>query len=185
MNEPAISKTAPPLPLELQADDAYEVTVILPCLDEALTVGPCVTKAMETFRRLGLRGEVVVVDNGSSDDSCVIAARCGARVVREARRGYGSALMRGAEEARAPFIIMADADNSYDLTDLERFIAGLRAGNDLVMGTLVQQYRTIHRQLQGKSLVMGTLAQQNRMIHHQLQGNGLAMGTKVQQNQRG
>ena len=88
--------------------------------------------------RLGLRGEVVVIDNGSTDGSPEIAARCGARVVHETRRGYGSALMRGAEEARAPFIIMADADDSYDLTDLERFVAGLAAGNDLVMGTRIR-----------------------------------------------
>jgi len=112
-----------------------EVSVILPCLNEAETVGTCVTKATETLRRLGVRGEVVVVDNGSTDGSPEIAARCGARVVREVRRGYGSALMRGAEEARAPFIIMADADDSYDLTDLSRFIDGLRAGHDLVMGS--------------------------------------------------
>jgi glycosyltransferase involved in cell wall biosynthesis len=115
--------------------ETCEVSVILPCLNEAETVGTCVKKAVETLQRLGVRGEVVVVDNGSTDGSPEIAARCGARVVHESRRGYGSALMRGAEEARAPFIIMADADDSYDLTDLERFIDGLREGNDLVMGT--------------------------------------------------
>jgi glycosyltransferase involved in cell wall biosynthesis len=114
---------------------ACEVSVILPCLNEAETVGTCVTKAVDTLRRLGVRGEVVVVDNGSTDGSQAMAERCGARVVHEDRRGYGSALMRGADEARAQFIIMADADDSYDLTDLERFISGLRAGNDLVMGT--------------------------------------------------
>jgi glycosyltransferase involved in cell wall biosynthesis len=115
--------------------DQNEVSVILPCLNEAETVGTCVTKAAETLQRLGVRGEVVVIDNGSTDGSQAIAERCGARVVYEPRRGYGSALMRGAEEARAPFIIMADADDSYDLTDLERFIDGLRAGADLVMGS--------------------------------------------------
>ena len=113
----------------------YDVSVILPCLNEAETVGTCVTKAVETLRRLGIPGEVVVVDNGSTDDSPEIAERCGARVVHEARRGYGSALMRGAEEAQAPFIIMADADDSYDLTDLKRFIDALHAGADVVMGS--------------------------------------------------
>jgi glycosyltransferase involved in cell wall biosynthesis len=111
------------------------VAVVLPCLNEAATVGSCVTQAVTTLRRLGIRGEVVVADNGSSDDSVEIALRCGARVVYEPRPGYGSALMRGIEESRAPFIIMADADESYDLTDLERFIEGLRGGADLVMGS--------------------------------------------------
>ena len=115
--------------------EEHEVSVILPCLNEAETVGRCVTKAMTTLRRLGVHGEVIVIDNGSTDGSPEIAERCGARVVHEARRGYGSALMRGAEEARAPFIIMADADDSYDLTDLERFIERLRAGADVVMGS--------------------------------------------------
>jgi glycosyltransferase involved in cell wall biosynthesis len=113
----------------------YDVSVIMPCLNEALTVGICVGKAIETFRRLGLHGEVVVVDNGSADASREVAAAAGARVVLEERRGYGSALMRGAEEARSPFIIMADADDSYDLTDIDRFITGLQAGNDMVMGS--------------------------------------------------
>lgn len=119
------------------ADD-LQVSVILPCLNEAETMETCVTKALATLRALGLRGEVVVIDNGSSDGSPEIAARCGARVVHESRRGYGSALMRGAEEARAPFIIMADADDSYDLTDLRRYVEGLEAGNDLVMGSRIR-----------------------------------------------
>jgi glycosyltransferase involved in cell wall biosynthesis len=115
-----------------------QVSIILPCLNEAETMAACVGKALATLRRLGIRGEVVVIDNGSTDGSAEIATRCGARVVHEPRRGYGSALMRGAEEARAPFVIMADADDSYDLTDLERFIDGLAAGNDLVMGTRIR-----------------------------------------------
>ena len=114
--------------------EALDVSVVLPCLNEAETVERCVSKALAAFSRLGVHGEVVVVDNGSTDGSVEIARRCGARVVHEPRRGYGSALARGADEARAPFIIMADADDSYDLTDLGRFIDGLRAGNDLVMG---------------------------------------------------
>jgi glycosyltransferase involved in cell wall biosynthesis len=82
-----------------------------------------------------LRGEVIVVDNGCSDRSADLAARGGARVVHEDNPGYGSALMAGIEAARAPFVIMADADDSYDLTDLEPFVRGLREGADLVMGT--------------------------------------------------
>lgn len=131
----AISRERGAAPPAMEAAGPYEVSVILPCLNEAETVGACVSKAVTTLGRLGLRGEVVVVDNGSTDGSPEIAERCGARVVHEARRGYGSALMRGADEARAPFIIMADADESYDLTDLERFIERLRAGADVVMGS--------------------------------------------------
>ncbi len=122
-------------PLAGPAGEGPQVSVILPCLNEAETMATCVGKARATLQRLGLRGEVVVIDNGSTDGSPEIATGCGARVVHEPRRGYGSALMRGAEEARGPFIIMADADDSYDLTDLERFVDGLNAGNDLVMGT--------------------------------------------------
>ncbi len=112
-----------------------EVSVVLPCLNEAETLEVCVHKALSTLERLGVAGEVVVVDNGSTDGSQEIARRCGARVVAESRPGYGSALMRGAEEARGNFIIMADADDSYDLTDLERYIQALREGNELVMGS--------------------------------------------------
>ncbi len=113
----------------------FEVSVVLPCLNEAETVGTCVTTAIGTLRRLGLRGEVVVVDNGSEDGSAEIARAAGARVVVEPRRGYGNALRRGAEEARAELIVMADADDSYDLSELGRFVDELRAGADLVMGS--------------------------------------------------
>lgn len=112
-----------------------DVSVILPCLDEAETIAICVEKAMSTLASLGIAGEVIVVDNGSSDGSPVIAAKLGARVLHETCRGYGSALMCGAEHARGDVIIMADADDSYDLTDLERFILAVREGNDLVMGS--------------------------------------------------
>ncbi len=117
------------------ADGALEVSVVLPCLNEAETVGTCVTTALDTLARLGIPGEVVVVDNGSEDGSPEIARQAGARVVSEPRRGYGNALRRGAEEARAPFIVMADADDSYDLSELGRFVDGLRSGADLVMGS--------------------------------------------------
>ncbi len=118
-----------------EAKSPLEVSIVLPCLDEAATVGTCVAKARQTLERMGVSGEVVVVDNGSTDDSAAIATAAGARVVSEPRAGYGSALMAGIKAARAPLVIMADADDSYDLTDLDGFVGALRDGADLVMGT--------------------------------------------------
>ena len=112
-----------------------EVSVVLPCRNEAETVGRCVRAASDALRALGVSGEVLVVDNGSTDASAVHAAEAGARVVAEPRVGYGNALLRGIDEARAPYVIMADADDSYDLSDLGPFVAALREGADLVMGS--------------------------------------------------
>ncbi len=111
-----------------------ELSVVMPCLDEEQTVAVCVEKAHKTMVELGIDGEVVVVDNGSTDRSVEVARECGARVVEEPLRGYGNALRRGFSEARGRYIIMADCDDSYDLTDLGRFLERLRAGADLVMG---------------------------------------------------
>jgi glycosyltransferase involved in cell wall biosynthesis len=116
-------------------EDKIEVSVVLPCLNEAETVATCVRTALDTLRRLRIRGEVVVVDNGSEDGSPEIARAAGARVILEPKRGYGNALRRGAEEARGKLIVMADADDSYDLSELGRFVDQLRAGADLVMGS--------------------------------------------------
>ncbi|NOT31631.1 MAG: glycosyltransferase family 2 protein [Planctomycetes bacterium] len=113
---------------------ACELSVVIPCLNEADTIGICVAKAVRTLRAHGIYGEVLVSDNGSSDGSIEIAQRAGARVVRTAERGYGHALMNGFDAARGRFVIMADADDSYDLEDLPKFVAGLRAGHELVQG---------------------------------------------------
>ncbi|HYV34646.1 MAG TPA: glycosyltransferase family 2 protein [Gemmataceae bacterium] len=111
-----------------------EVTVVMPCLNEARTVGTCVAKAVTALRCLGVDGEVIVADNGSTDGSQDIARSHGARVVHADRRGYGAALQAGIAAAKGKFIIMGDADDSYDFTALEPFIENLRAGDDLVMG---------------------------------------------------
>jgi hypothetical protein len=114
--------------------DELEVSVVMPCLNEALTVGKCVSKAVATLKKLGVAGEVIVADNGSTDGSQALATASGARVVHAERRGYGAALQAGIAGSKGQFIIMGDADDSYDFTQLEPFIQQLRAGDDLVMG---------------------------------------------------
>jgi len=115
-------------------DEAVEVTVLLPCLNEAETLAICVQKAVKCLAELGVRGEVLVSDNGSTDGSQQIAIENGARVITAPIRGYGGALMAGIEGARGQYVIMADSDDSYDLSNLGPFIDKLREGNDVVMG---------------------------------------------------
>ncbi|MGO9639771.1 MAG: glycosyltransferase family 2 protein [Candidatus Acidiferrales bacterium] len=114
--------------------EVIEVSVVMPCLNEEKTIGPCVTQALDTFQRAGLRGEVVVADNGSTDRSAEIACRLGARVIPVERKGYGSALMGGILAARGEYVVMGDADQSYDFAQVPQFVATLREGFDLVMG---------------------------------------------------
>jgi glycosyltransferase involved in cell wall biosynthesis len=111
-----------------------ELSVVMPCLNEAQTIGICVRKAQESFARIGIAGEVVVADNGSTDGSQQIAEELGARVVPVERRGYGAALTGGIAAARGRWVIMGDADDSYDFSKLEPFVDGLRQGYDLVAG---------------------------------------------------
>lgn len=106
----------------------------MPCLNEADTIEVCVRKASETLSGLGLRGEVLVADNGSTDGSQRLATAAGGRVVPVAAKGYGSALMGGLEAARGRWVIMGDADDSYDFRELGKFVAKLREGHDLVQG---------------------------------------------------
>ncbi len=117
-----------------EAQDSVDVSVVIPCLNEANSIGICVSKAMGAFGAAGLRGEVVVADNGSTDGSIEIAEKLGARVVRVEARGYGSALRAGIAAARGAFIVMGDADDSYDFSDVPRFVEKWRQGNDVVMG---------------------------------------------------
>ena len=127
-----------PEPEEWPAQDttaAPEVSFILPCLNEAETLERCVQAAQSCSTRHGVRAEVVVADNGSTDGSQEIARRCGARVVSVAARGYGSALMAGFSAARGKYLIMGDADLSYDFSAVLPFVEKLREGYDVVMGS--------------------------------------------------
>jgi len=111
-----------------------ELTILMPCLNEVATVGRCVEKARGFLRRAGIEGEVVVADNGSHDGSRGLALQAGARVIEVAERGYGAALAAGIRAARGRFVIMGDADDSYDFSALEGFVEKLREGYPLVMG---------------------------------------------------
>lgn len=114
--------------------ESPEVSIVMPCLNEAETLEVCIAKARRAINELGIAGEIIVADNGSTDGSQAIAERLGARVVSVKSKGYGNALMGGISAARGQLIIMGDADDSYDFTNLGPFIEKLRAGYDLVMG---------------------------------------------------
>lgn len=120
---PPISSTPPP-----------EVSVVMPCLNEADTLAACVKKAQRALLEAGIDGEIIVADNGSSDGSQEIGLRLGARIVDVAARGYGHALMHGIDAARGRFVVMGDADDSYDFLEIPRFVDKLREGFDLVQG---------------------------------------------------
>lgn len=113
---------------------ALELTILMPCLNEARTVVACARKAQAFLLRHEVRGEVLIADNGSTDGSQDLARACGARVVQVAERGYGSALRAGIEAAQGQFVIMGDADDSYDFSALAPFVAELRGGAQLVVG---------------------------------------------------
>ena len=111
-----------------------ELTVVIPCLNEADTVATCVAKAVRAMREHGIAGEVILADNGSTDGSRELAEAAGARIVPVPERGYGAALMGGIAAARGRYILMGDADDSYDFLELPRFVERLREGYDLVQG---------------------------------------------------
>ena len=115
-------------------NDAIELTILMPCLNEAETLAVCIRKAFDYLARSGISGEVVIADNGSDDGSQEIARSLGARVVDISVRGYGAALQGGIQSARGRYIIMGDSDDSYDFSSLEFFVEKLRDGYDLVMG---------------------------------------------------
>jgi len=111
-----------------------ELTILMPCLDEAATVATCIAKARAFLARERIEGEVLVADNGSRDGSQALAQAAGGRVIEVAQRGYGAALLAGIKVARGKYVIMGDADDSYDFSQLDAFVAKLRQGYPLVMG---------------------------------------------------
>src|SRR5262245_36521206 len=111
-----------------------EFSIVMPCLNEAETIGTCIQKAQAFLNQCQVLGEIMVADNGSTDGSQEIAMLMGARVVHVKDKGYGNALMGGIAAAKGCYIIIGDADNSYDFLDLSRFVDKLREGHDLVMG---------------------------------------------------
>lgn len=111
------------------------LSIVMPCLNEEKTIGICVDKALDSIKRMGIKGEVVVSDNGSTDNSVHIAQSHGARVVHQPLKGYGYSLMKGITEAAGKYVIMGDADDSYDFSDIEGFVRKLNEGYDLVMGS--------------------------------------------------
>lgn len=116
------------------SDAPLELSILMPCLNEALTVATCVAKARAFLERESIRGEVLVADNGSTDGSQALAEAAGARVVAIRQKGYGAALIGGIEAARGRFVIMGDSDDSYDFTRLGDFVVALRSGVALVIG---------------------------------------------------
>lgn len=117
-----------------QTDTQLELTILMPCLNEAETLATCIEKAMGFLKENAIDGEVLIADNGSSDGSQDIARAAGARVIHVEQPGYGAALRGGIEAARGRYVIMGDADDSYDFTDLDGYVEKLRAGYQLVMG---------------------------------------------------
>jgi hypothetical protein len=158
MTEETTQPASEPAPA---AADELLVSVVIPCLNEAENVERCVTAARAVLDREGLSGEVVVADNGSEDGSAELAAGAGARVVHERRRGYGSAYLAGFAAARGRYIVMADADLTYDFADVPRFLRELEGGADLVVGDRMDNIQAgampwLHRYV-GNPLLSGVL----------------------------
>ncbi|MFC1484871.1 glycosyltransferase family 2 protein [bacterium] len=115
--------------------DNYDLSIVIPCLDEEETIGICIQKIKDAFKREKINGEVIVVDNGCKDDSINISRKMGAKIAVELKKGYGNALRKGIDFAKGKYVIMADADNTYDFSTIDKFFKLLKKGNDLVMGS--------------------------------------------------
>jgi len=132
--EPRSDSQHPVVSVTVGELETVELSVVMPCLNEAETLETCIRKAQRAFAEANIAGEVVVADNGSTDGSIEIAQRLGARVINVRAKGYGHALMGGIAAARGKYVLMGDADDSYDFGHAPRFLERLRAGADLVMG---------------------------------------------------
>jgi hypothetical protein len=121
-----------------ETSQTFEVSVVIPCLNEANSLELCIRKALDAFAKSGIHGEVVVADNGSTDGSIEIAEKAGARVVRVRKGGYGSALQGGIARSKGKFIVMGDADDSYDFSAVPEFVKKWHEGYDVVMGNRFQ-----------------------------------------------
>jgi glycosyltransferase involved in cell wall biosynthesis len=132
---------AEPMAVTAAAPGSCRVSVVIPCLDEAETIVECVTRAQGVLEETGLAGEVIVVDNGSTDGSGDLARAAGATVVEEPRRGYGSAYLAGLDIARGDYIVMVDADLTYDFREIPRFVHELDNGAQLVVGNRMQSIK--------------------------------------------
>jgi glycosyltransferase involved in cell wall biosynthesis len=129
-----VDQTRPPVLVDAEDRSVPLVSVVIPCLNEAENIEECVTAAREALHRMQVPGEVVVADNDSEDDSARLAERAGARVVVEPRRGYGSAYLAGFAASRGRYIVMADADLTYDFSEIPRFVEALQQGAEMVIG---------------------------------------------------
>jgi glycosyltransferase involved in cell wall biosynthesis len=127
-------QTKPPAHADTEGRSIPVVSVVIPCLNEAENIERCVSAALAALEQMGMPGEVVVADNGSEDDSARLAERAGARVVVERRRGYGSAYLAGFEASQGRYIVMADADLTYDFNEIPRFVGALEGGAEMVIG---------------------------------------------------
>ena len=141
--------------------DALLVSVVIPCLNEAETIEECVVSARRVLAENGIAGEVVVADNGSTDGSAELAAAAGARVIHQPERGYGSAYLAGFGAARGKYIVMADADLTYDFAEIPRFVKGLDEGADMVIGNRMENIQPgampwLHRYV-GNPILTGIL----------------------------
>lgn len=134
LHQDTVPADAAQRPQRVLTPATLELTILMPCLNEARTLPACVGKALGFLRRTGIAGEVLVADNGSTDGSQALALELGARVVDVSERGYGAALRAGTAAARGRFVIMGDADDSYDFSALDAFVAELRQGRELVVG---------------------------------------------------